>query len=280
MLKSMTLLAACVITLTACSPKTETQNDVAASSAVPANDAHTDQRASFVSKLPANAPVYKVATTGKQPPFTYLDEYGNLMGMDIDIIRAIGEEQGFKVEFEVLPWPMVFPSVVDGKNDLAVSGISYNDERNEKYSLSKQYLFVPSAIMVKDSNIKSLADLAGKRFTCMTAAKQCNDISKAVPTATVNDEATTYLSFAALAQGRTDAIGEDMQLLQYFAKKHPDQKVHIIPYETEKDLPAQQIIMAAKGRTELINKVNEGIDKLTASGKIKEIEKKWLDNPY
>lgn len=276
-MKKLLILSMFATALTACSqnstpPATTAEQQPANSSAQNKN--------TFVSKLPDTAPVIKVVTTGRQPPFSYQDEYGNLIGMDIDIIRAIGEEQGFKVEFDAQPWPNVFPSVVEGKNDLAISGISYNDERNEKYTLSKQYLFVPSAIMVTDPNIKSLKDLAGKRFNCMTGAKQCGDISKAVPTATVTDEDTTFLSFASLAQGKTDAIGEDMQLLQYFARKHPSVKANIIPYETEKDSQSQQVIMVAKGRTQLINKVNEGIDKLTANGKIKEIEKKWLENPY
>lgn len=222
---------------------------------------------------------YKVVTTGKQPPFSYLDERGNIIGMDIDIMKEIAKEQGFEVTFDLQPWPNVFPSVVSGQNDLAISGISFNDERHEKYTLSKQYLFVPSAIMVTDPSINSLKALAGKRFNCMTGAKQCGDIQQAVPTAKVTNEESTFLTFVSLAQGKTDAIGEDMQLLQYFAKKHPDIKAHIHPYEDESNPQSSQVIMAAKGKDELIANINKGIDKLIANGKIKEIEKKWLENP-
>ena len=42
----------------------------------------------------------KVATTGVQPPFSYLDEKGNLIGMDIEIIKAIGEVQGFDIKWD------------------------------------------------------------------------------------------------------------------------------------------------------------------------------------
>jgi len=129
----------------------------------------------------------KVATTGVQPPFSYLDEKGNLIGMDIEIIKAIGEVQGFDIKFETMSWADMLPSVGAGKNDLAISGVSYNDERNEAYTLSKKYLHVPSAIMVVDPSIQSLSDLGGKRFDCMTGAKQCQDISTAVPTATIHD---------------------------------------------------------------------------------------------
>lgn len=99
------------------------------------------------------------------------------------------------------------------------------------------------------------------------------------PTVTVTDEDTTFTTFVSLVQGRTDAIGEDMQLLQYFAKKYPDAKVHIFPYETEDNPQSSQVIMTAKGKEDLIAKINEGIDKLQANGRIKEIERQWLENP-
>lgn len=265
-MKNVSIALFCVAIITGCSNNANTNTSAS----------NTD---SAKPEKTSGLPVYKVATTGKQPPFSYLDEHGKPIGMDIDIIQAIAKEQGFEVEFDTMQWKDVFPSVVSGKNDLAISGISYNDERNQSYTLSKQYLFVPSAIMVTDDNIKSLQSLAGKRFNCMIGAKQCEDIQTAVPTAKVNQEDTTFLTFRSLAQGETDAIGEDMQLLQYFAKKHPSLKVNIIPYEDEKNPQASQVIMAAKGQEALISKINEGIDKLTANGKIKEIEKKWLENP-
>jgi len=59
----------------------------------------TENKDSFVSKLPATAPTLKVAMTGDLPPFSFQDDYGNMQGTDVDSIRAIGEEQGFQVEF-------------------------------------------------------------------------------------------------------------------------------------------------------------------------------------
>lgn len=238
------------------------------------------ENAQAVPNANAGTKTYKVATTGNQPPFSYRDERGNLIGMDIDIIKAIGEEQGFAVEFDTSPWHDVLPSVASGKNDLAISGVSYNEERNAQFNLSKRYLYVPSAIMVTDPAIKSIHDLSGRRFSCMIGAKQCGDIAKAVPTAVVSEDKTTFLTFASLAQGKTDAIGEDKQLLEYFLKKHPDVKARVIAYESEKDPQSSQVIVAGKGKDELITMINEGIDKLTASGKIAQIERQWLDNPY
>lgn len=36
--------------------------------------------------------------TGTDEPFTFKDERGSLMGLEYDIIQAVGQSQGFKVE--------------------------------------------------------------------------------------------------------------------------------------------------------------------------------------
>lgn len=233
----------------------------------------------YVSPLPDSAPVVKVATTGTQPPFSFQDEYGNMMGIDIDSIRAIGEAAGFKVEFYQEPWQNVFPSVVAGQRDLAISGISYSDERASSYELSDSYLFVPSAIMYKDPalNIQTLADMKGLRFGGMEKAKQVGDMINSRVPMEITETKTVFLAYEKMLRGEVDAIAEDIHWLQYTAAQYPANKVYIVPYENENDPPAHQVIMMKKGNTDLLAKVNEGIAKLKASGEFEKIEKKWLN---
>lgn len=265
-----------MVTLTACG-KDKTQEATTAQQSAPTTVSDTKPQEE---EMPATEGVLRVSTTGQQPPFSFRDERGNLQGIDIDIIMAIGKAEGLKVVFFAEPWFEVFPSVVAGKRDIAVSGVSYSHERNQNYTLSNPYLFVPSAIMVmEDSGIKSVADLAGKKFSCMKAAKQCGDIARLSPSTTVEEVETTFVSFRHLAQGKTNAIGEDLHLLQHFANNYPSQKVKIIPYETENDPPSQQVMMMAKGNEVLAKRINNAIAKLKASGEIAEIEKKWMQKP-
>ena len=104
----------------------------------------------FVSSLPDTAPVFKVATTGVTPPFSFQDDYGNMQGIDIDSIRAIGEIQGFKVEFYKEPSVELFNTVEAGSRDMALAGISYKP-RDSKYGLSDSYFFNPAALLYKNT---------------------------------------------------------------------------------------------------------------------------------
>lgn len=238
----------------------------------------TETKENFVSKLPDTAPILKVATTGTMPPFSFQDDYGNMQGIDIDSIRAIGEEQGFKVEFYKETWQNMFDSVESGNRDIAISGISYKDDRAARYGLSNSYFFNPSAVMYANSNlnIKSLGDLKGLHVAGMDGTKQIDQVREMGGYSELSTTITTFLLFENLIQGKVDAIVQDLPLLQYTAANHPEHKVVIVPYEDENNPSAQQVILMAKGNTKLVNSVNEGITKLKEKGTFKEIEGRWL----
>lgn len=241
-------------------------------------EATNNKKETFVSKLPDSAPVIKVATTGTMPPFSFQDDYGNMQGIDIDAIRAIGETQGFKVEFYTETWQNMFDSVESGSRDLAISGISYKVDRDARYGLSNSYFFNPSAIMYAKSNltINGLSDLKGLHVGGMEGTKQVDQVKEMGGYSDLSTTVTTFLLFEDLLQGKVDAIVQDLPLLQYTAANHPEHKVVIVPYEDESNPAAQQVILMAKGNDSLIAQVNEGIAKLKASGEFKKIEDKWL----
>ncbi len=246
--------------------------------AAPTETVVAESKDSFVSKLPDTAPVVKVATTGTMPPFSFQDDYGNMQGIDIDIIRAIGEEQGFKVDFYKETWQVMFDSVASGSRDLAISGISYKDDRAVKYGLSNPYFFNPSALMYKVSDVKlnKLEDLQNMRVGGMEGAKQVDQIKEVGNYSELSTRETAFLLYEDLLQDKVDVVLHDLPILQYTAKGHPEHKVTIVAYEGEDNPSAQQVVLMAKGNTELINTVNEGIAKLKERGTFKEIEQRWL----
>ncbi|WP_201558497.1 substrate-binding periplasmic protein [Psychrobacter sp. 72-O-c] len=242
------------------------------------NAASTESKDNFVSKLPDTAPTIKVATTGTMPPFSFQDDYGNMQGIDIDSIRAIGEEQGFKVEFYKETWQNMFDTVASGGRDLAISGISYKDDRAEKYGLSIPYFFNPSSIMYSDSSVKinGIEDLQGMHVSAMAGSKQEDQLKEMGKYSELSTRATAFLLYEDLMQDKVDVVLHDLPILQYTAKNHPEYDVTIVSYEGEDNPSAQQVILMAKGNTDLINKVNEGITKLKTQGTFKTIEEQWL----
>ena len=238
----------------------------------------TENKDTFVSSLPDTAPTLKVAMTGDLPPFSFQDDYGNMQGTDVDSIRAIGEEQGFKVEFYKETWQDMFDSVESGKRDLAISGISYKDDRAVRYGLSTPYFFNPATIMYLEGkfDIKGLEDIKGLKTGTLEGSKEEDTLKEMGDSVELVSRSTAFLAYQDLVQGNTDVFLYDMPVLQYIVKGYPEHKVTIVPYEAADAPSAQQVVLMAKENTQLINTVNEGINKLKEKGTFKEIEERWL----
>lgn len=231
----------------------------------------------YLSPLPDTAPIIKVATTALQPPFSHQDGYGDMAGIDIDVIRAVGEEAGFKVEFYQETWQNLFNSVESGSRDLAISGISYSNDRNARYGLSDSYFTNPSAIMYKDGlQITGLGSLKDKRVAAIEGSKQEEQMQTVGGYRELIPIKSDYLLLEAIIQDKVDAVLQDMPVLQYTASNYPQYQLKITPYESPNDPSSQQVILLAKGNDKLLAQVNEGIAKIKANGKLKEIERKHL----
>jgi len=232
----------------------------------------------FVSELPDSAPTIKVVMTGDLPPFSFKDDYGNLQGIDVDAIRAIGEEQGFKSEFYTETWQDMFDSVESGERDLAISGISYKDDRNVRYGLSKPYFFNPATIIYLEGkyDIKGLEDIKGLKTGTLEGSKEEDTLKEMGDSVELVSRPTMFLAYQDLVQGETDVLLYDLPVIQYVVKGYPEYKVTMVPYEADDAPSAQQVVLMAKENTQLIDSVNEGITKLKAKGVFKEIEERWL----
>lgn len=225
--------------------------------------------------------VLRVATYTKMPPFAYIGKNHDLVGIDIDVIKSIAKHEGYTLKFAVMPWNMLFGSVVSGENDLAIAGISYSHERAEKYGLSKSYLFVPAAIMYSDwgQPVKGLEDLKGKVVSGIRGAKQVKQMQDLGGAKEIFESKSIFLSFREMALGNVDAIFEDMQVLEYLKKTYPEYPFEIVAYEDEKVPESQQVIMVKKDNIALLAMINRNIDRLIKSGEMKKIEERWLGMP-
>lgn len=232
----------------------------------------------FVSSLPDDAPVVTVASTGLGIPITYKNEEGAVVGIDVDVIRAVGEAEGFKVQVIPVAWADIFDETDKGVYDVALAGISWTPERAGKYSLTDAYFFNPASFIYKSTSEfhpKSLADLQGKRVGVLEGSKH----EKMVKEAGINDISVTSTgiqSFSNLAQGNIDAYVHDNLNLRYLQVSHGLTDLVIEPIENESEKTANLVMVVAKDKPELLAKINDGLKKVKADGSIDRIVEKHL----
>lgn len=269
-----------VLTLTGCgesSPAPSTNAQPPAEQTTASTPTPEENKAP-VQVSPLAGKTLSVITTGTASPFSFKDEKGALKGIDIEIVEAVAASEGFKVNFFEKPWQEVLPSIERGEYDIAVNGINYSDERNEKYGLTDPYFYNPSAFMYKidaASKPAKLTDLKGLTVAVMKDAKQDGEVS-AIDGAVPVRETNLFMAYKALATNKVDVVVYDMAVMQSLLKEHRDDSVTVVPYEDKSIKGTNNVFIVNKHHPELLGAFNNGLAKLSASGKLSDIAKKYV----
>ncbi len=227
----------------------------------------------YVSPLPDDAPTYNLAMI-EYAPFKFRDEYGNDIGYDVDMIRAIGEEAGFKVTMTQVPFTKLFQKIQDNEYDLAMSGLSMLPERQALMASSEPYSKGRAGYMVQASfPNKDLAGLRDKRIAVLENSSLHKMLEKQ-GTAELVLKPTIFLSFQAIFDGQADASFNMEPTLFYQSDQFSEMPVEFIPFSE----PVFTVVYAGKDKQDIITKVNEGLNKIKANGRYHKINEKWFDD--
>lgn len=151
-----------------------------------------------------------IGTEPAFPPFESQDDSGELVGFDIDLMRAIGEQAGVPVEFESLPFDGLIPALQAGTIEAAISGMTITEERAETVDFSRPYFRAGLAIAIAEDNteISSLDTLEGKTIAVQIGTTGA-EMAGSVKDAKVSTFDSAPLALQELANGNADAVIND-----------------------------------------------------------------------
>ena len=172
--------------------------------------------------------VLVVGTEGTYSPFSYQGGDGQLTGYDIDVINAVGDELGVRVDFVQTPFDSIFAGLQSQRFDLIANQVSITPARQSAYDLSKPYTVSEGQILTAANNttITSTADLAGKT----TAQSSTSNWAEVAADAGANVEAVEgFVQAVALVKdGRVQESNyHDYRVLRM--NQMPQIEVHIVP---------------------------------------------------
>lgn len=212
------------------------------------------------------------------PPFEF-EENGEKVGFDMDLIRAIGEVQGYEVEIKYQAFDSLITALQSGHIDCAVSGMSITPERLEVVDFSEPYFDAGLIIAVRsdEENVKTIDDLAGKRLAAQIGTIGA-DAANGVKEKDASTEVKTFQSigeaFMELEKGGVDAIVNDHPVTSYYIKTTDKGTIKMVGEVFSAD--DQYGIAVKKGNTEMLNLINEGLAKIRENGTYDEIYDKWF----
>lgn len=269
-MKKLAITLVCLFGITACQQENASPQGESPS---------TSEVAAAVASTPARAESYIVGTDANFPPFDFRDEKGQVVGFDVDVLRAIGENQDFDVNFVAGKRADLFNKLNDNTFNILASCLGINPERLEKSDMSEPYVFAPNIIMGKDTgnNPKTLAQLAGKKVAIQSDSFSLDALQKAGVKDLLSDNSSLYLAYKEFLRGDADYVVGDAGALDYHHKVNPDPnkpKVFTAIYAPDEDV--RVAFAVKKGDTKLLKKINTGLKNIQANGVYDQIYTKWF----
>jgi polar amino acid transport system substrate-binding protein len=271
MLKIMSLLLVITTIVFAAGCAEQGEEEAAEGAAEEGASVEDESNADFRSS-DEEMPTYTVGTEAQFPPFEIVDSKGNVIGFDVDLMNAIAEDQGFKVEYLDQDFAGLIPALQTGNVDIIASGMTITDEREEQVDFSEPYINAGLALAVLTGNeeIKSVDDLQGKTVAVQTGSTgfmKAEELQKAGIIAEIKDFPHVNEAIEELKIGGADAMINDLPVTEAFIAAQPD----VIKIVGE-SLNSEDYGFAVRtGNTELLEMINAGLENVKASGKYDEL---------
>ena len=220
-------------------------------------------------------------TSADYPPFESIDENGNMVGFDIDLINEIGKRMGVEVEIQDMPFDSLIASVQEGKIDLSIAAFNYTEERDKTVDFTDAYYYAEDGFLVAEDfagEITAPEDAAQYKIGVQTGATADSWVTENLLDAGLMSEENLFryerMDQAALdvKAGRIDILITDYIPAQALAGELGGLKV---VYHAEVSTGPVNIIVP-EGDVELTNALNEIIADLLEEGFIDELAERHI----
>jgi polar amino acid transport system substrate-binding protein len=218
----------------------------------------------------------RVATDATWAPFEYIEtNTTEIVGFDIDLFDAIAERANLDVEYVNVPWDPLLAGMATGAYDAAISSISIRPDRLQNMNFSHPYFTAGQIITTLKSNtdITGNETLSGKSVGVQTGTTG-DILAQSINGTNVVGYDVIGDAFVSLMARQIDAVICDNPVAYGYVARYDTLKTVGEVMSSE-----QYGIAVAKGKEELLEKINTALDALLAEDIIDELTEKWLVPP-
>ena len=219
----------------------------------------------------------RVGTLSDAPPNIFIDPSGKFTGYDNELLRAIGDKLGLKVEFASTDFSALLSQVANKQFDVGSSSISTTDARRKTVGFTNGYDFGYMAVVTKNgAKVNGFADLKeGVRIGVVQGTVQDDYVTNTLGLEPVRfpDYNTVYGN---VKNGQIDAWVAPSQQATGQVKDGDNTKI------AEKVVNTQNFTAYAvnKDNQPLIDALNAGLDAVIADGTWTKLTSEWYkDRP-
>lgn len=196
--------------------------------------------------------------------FHILDENGQdqIVGFDVDIAKEIAKDLGVELELQDMNFENLVAGVSSGKIDLAISGMTPDEERKKAIDFSEIYYVAEHGMLVRAEDkdkYKTFENLKGQKVGAQMGAIQAKIAEEKVPEADLQLLSNVNDLVLALKGGKIEALVVELPVAEMIVKNNPEL---IIAEEKVKDTEGGSAVGIQKNQEALVEQINSTINRI------------------
>ena len=222
----------------------------------------------------------RIGLSGNQPPLNMTNKNGEIIGLEVDLMKALAQSMGLTARFVVKPFADLIPAIERGEVDLVISGMTITPERNARVAFVGPYFISGKSVLTKSPTIASadnatLLNNADQRYAVLAGSTSETFVEQVLPKA-ASVPATDYdTAVQMVLDDEVDAMIADFPICQLSVMRHPEAGLSTLmtPFTIEPlgiALPA--------GDPLFINLIENYLNTLENTGLLVQFKAKWFSD--
>ena len=221
----------------------------------------------------------RVGMSGAQPPLNFESKGGELMGVEVDLARALAGMMGVDLEIVKKPFSELLGALAAGKLDLVMSGMTITPARSLKASFVGPYFLSGKSILTRSSTLAQ-ADEAGDldqkdlKLAALAGSTSQAFVETRLPKAELVSTPNSDKAVELLLAGEVDALVADREIVALTSFLNPKEGL----VSLREPLTIEPIgIAVPSGDPQLVNLLENTLGALEASGLMSAVRARWLE---
>ena len=194
------------------------------------------------------------------------------VGFDVTLAKFIAEELGVKLEIQAMSFDAILTAVSTGSVPMSISGFSWTEERAENFELSDYYYAgeneTEQVLLIRKADAdkyKTAEDFDGVDVGAQNASLQMMMVTEQLPNAKAYTIGDIGVGVLELQSGNIEALAVAAGNAEMIVDSNPDLMVCEWEFDVKAEYEAN-VVLIAKGETELLEAVNAALQKAYDEG--------------
>jgi ABC-type amino acid transport substrate-binding protein len=182
----------------------------------------------------------RVGLTGSQPPLNMRDRSGELIGLEVDMVRALANSMDVEVRFVPTQFAELLPALERGDLDMVVSGLTIPPERTARVAFAGPYLISGKSLLTRSEELAN-ADTVGvlddrqRSYSALAGSTSERFVKQLLPKARLRSVPDYDAAVKLVIDGEVDAMIGEFPICALSVMRYPEAglSMHQTPFTIE-----------------------------------------------